>query len=84
MQPRLGPGKCLITTAAPGAYNKTATQTYLFRRQSRKTLYLDEGRLLVTPTDWRILCTHYPFNFCSVAPVDCKVSKFFRSADAWD
>ena len=50
-------------------------------RQSRKTLYLDGGRLLVAPTDWRILCTHYPFNFGSVAAVD---RKLFRSADAWD
>jgi hypothetical protein len=43
-------------------YKKTATQTYLLRRQSRKTLYLDGGRLLVAPTDWRILCTHYFFD----------------------
>jgi hypothetical protein len=62
-------------------YKKTATQIYLLRRQSRKTLYLDGGRLLVATTDWRILCTHYPFNFGSVSTVD---RKLFRSADAWD
>jgi hypothetical protein len=28
----------------------------MLRLQSRKTLYLDGGRLLGAPTDWRILC----------------------------
>jgi hypothetical protein len=37
-------------------YKKTATQTHLLRRQSRKTLYLDGGRLLLATTDWRLLC----------------------------
>ena len=37
-------------------------------------------RLLHATTDRRILCTHYPFNFGSVAAVD---SKLFRSADGF-
>ena len=34
----------------------TASPGLVLIRQSRKTLYLDGGRLLVAPTDWRILC----------------------------
>ena len=34
----------------------TASSGLVLIRQSRKTLYLDGGRLLVAPTDWRILC----------------------------
>jgi len=48
---------CLITTRPRSVpYKIAATQTYLLRRQSRKTLYLDGGRLLVSTTDWRFLC----------------------------
>jgi hypothetical protein len=39
----------------PCACKKTATQIYLLIHQSRKTLYLDGGRLLGASTDWRIL-----------------------------
>ena len=48
----------------------------MLRLQSRKTLYLDGGRLLGAPTDWRILCTHYSFNFGSAAAVDRKLLRF--------
>jgi len=41
--------------------------------------YLGGGNLLYTTTDWRILCTHYSFNFGSGAAVD---RKFLRFADA--
>jgi len=57
--------RCLREDGEP-----TASLGLVLIRQSRKTLYLDGGRLLVAPTDWRILCTHYPFNFGSVAAVD--------------
>ena len=62
-------------------YTKTATQIYLLRRQSRKTLYLDGGRLLLATTNLRFLCRPHFFDFGSVAAVD---RKLFRSADAWD
>jgi hypothetical protein len=54
----------------------TASPGLVLIRQSRKTLYLDGGRLLVAPTDWPILCTHYPFNFGSAAAVDRKLLRF--------
>ena len=31
---------------------------------------------MVAPTDWPILCTHYPFNFGSAAAVDRKLLRF--------
>jgi len=75
-------GGCLITTRPRSvSYKKTATQTYLLRHQSRKTLYLDGGRLLGAQTDWRIMCTHYPFNFGSGAAVDRKLVAFRGCAE---
>ena len=58
-----------------------ASHTYLLIPQSRKTLYLDGGRLLGAPTDWQILCTHYPFNFGSAAAVDRKLIVFRGRAE---
>ena len=58
-----------------------ASHTYLLIPQSRKTLYLDGGRLLGAPTDWQIMCTHYPFNFGSAAAVDRKLIAFRGSAE---
>ena len=43
--------RCLREDGEP-----TASPGLVLIRQSRKTLYLDGGRLLVAPTDWRILC----------------------------
>jgi hypothetical protein len=60
----------------PSVLQTLGTRTIVVKAAAVST----QGRLLHATTDRRILCTHYPFNFGSVAAVD---SKLFRSADGF-